>query len=31
VPEGLRIVEELATDWGVQGRNTHVWAKLPLC
>jgi anti-sigma regulatory factor (Ser/Thr protein kinase) len=28
---GLRIVEELATEWGVQGRNTHVWAKLPLC
>jgi serine/threonine-protein kinase RsbW len=27
---GLRIVDELATEWGVQGRNTHVWAKLPL-
>ncbi|HEY2769103.1 MAG TPA: ATP-binding protein [Solirubrobacteraceae bacterium] len=27
---GLRIVDELSTEWGVQGRHTHVWAKLPL-
>lgn len=28
---GLRIVDQLAAEWGVQGSKTHVWAKLPLC
>lgn len=28
---GLRIVDQLATEWGVYEGSTHVWAKLPLC
>jgi anti-sigma regulatory factor (Ser/Thr protein kinase) len=27
---GLRIVDHLATEWGVFEGTTHVWAKLPL-
>lgn len=27
---GLRIVDQLAEEWGVRKGTTHVWAKLPL-
>ncbi len=27
---GLRVVEELALDWGAAGTTTQVWAELPL-
>jgi anti-sigma regulatory factor (Ser/Thr protein kinase) len=27
---GLRIVDRLASEWGVHKGTTHVWAKLPL-
>jgi anti-sigma regulatory factor (Ser/Thr protein kinase) len=27
---GLRIVDQLANEWGVRKGTTHVWAKLPI-
>jgi anti-sigma regulatory factor (Ser/Thr protein kinase) len=27
---GLRLVDELASEWGVYEGSTHVWAMLPL-
>jgi anti-sigma regulatory factor (Ser/Thr protein kinase) len=27
---GLRIVDQLANQWGVRKGTTHVWAKLPI-
>lgn len=27
---GLRIVDQLANEWGVRQGTTHVWARLPL-